>query len=99
MLYVSKTDVPKDAHDRLQRVSGMWCGLNSVLAIRDYEGAGRERRHKFCLPDTGIESQDPATAMAYAYIDYYEQNASFVAAKDGGLIYTAAMIVKWPCAK
>lgn len=104
-LAVQRTDVPKRADGRFERFSAAWCGMAALKAIANREG--QQPAHKgytFCLPKTAEISTDPARAMAFAYIDYYERYSGYFETRnpgtlssDGETFYLAAMIKKWPC--
>ena len=97
-LYVHRYDVPKDDDGRPQIFSAAWCSLAAIKAISYREGKRPEHKgHTFCLPKTAELSTDPARAMAFAYMDYYESIVNGIENVDGELAYTVAMIKRWPC--
>lgn len=104
-LYVHGNDVPKDTTGHAENYSASWCGLAAIKAVTYREGEQPEHKGlTFCLPKTSEMSTDPARAMAFAYLDYYEKYISYFETKrpgtpsaDGETFYTAAMISRWPC--
>lgn len=98
-LFVRQDDVLRDSDGRTRPYSATTCGLQAIMAITDREGRSntKDNRLRFCLPGTAEASRDPATAMAYAYIDYFERVGSRLPGTDGRYVYVAAMIDKWPC--
>ena len=98
-LFVNDADVPKDENGHFRAFSGERCALYSLLAIRDRESkvVGKDNRLRFCLPHTAEVSQNPARAMAYTYIEFFETRSATLADKPGNTAYVLAMISKWPC--
>jgi hypothetical protein len=95
-LFVHDAPVP-NVLARPPAYSGETCGLASIAAIMRYEGQGGALPNaRFCLPNTGAERADPARAMAYTFIEYFETHAN-IAALRGFVGYVVAMRERYPC--
>lgn len=97
-LMVHRTDVPKDNNGHPEVFSADWCGLAAIKAITYREGDRPEHKgYTFCLPKTAEMGTDPARAMAFAYMDWYESIVTGIEDKDGESAYVVSLIKKWPC--
>lgn len=73
------------------------CGLLVLSAIANREGRSVKSSYRFCLPKTAEVNTAPDRAIAFAYIDYFENVASRIPIEDGRAAFVAALIRKWPC--
>lgn len=73
------------------------CAAFALLSIATREGAPATVRYRFCLPDDAYTSAEPAKAMAYAYIDWFEKLGFAVKDDNGAAAFVFAMIDRWPC--
>lgn len=96
-LFVHQDDVPKSNNGTFPSYSGGRCGAVSLRLISSREGAARTTAYRFCLDHSSATRSDPANAMAYAYLDYFESHPALTGNQDGTAMYLFAMIDRWPC--
>jgi len=92
-LFVRTTDVfEKDAS-----YSSVNCGLMALATIANEYTYRKDSRIAFCLPDNAEFRNNPAQAMANAYLDFYPKRASTAGGADGKTAFVVSQHYKWPC--
>jgi len=82
--------------------SATTCIATILGAVATREGArpNENNKSRFCLPKNAETAVDPSKSMAFAYLNFYESTDSVntkSADASSQLVFTAAMILKWPC--
>ncbi len=96
-LYAHNTDVPKRSDGSAEIFSGEMCGLTTIALIVNREGQRPGMQYTFCLPRTAEFQTDPARAMAFAYLDYYDSRGANMRDATGRQLLLLAMVDRWPC--
>lgn len=96
-LLAHETDVPSRPNGKPETFSMTWCGARGLAEIAGHEGKAVESKYKFCLDDRAATQTDTLKAMAYAYLDFYENNANLNRGADGRAAFLFAMVARWPC--
>lgn len=96
-LLANDTDVFDKPNGKHEKFSATWCGARAIAEIATHEGNGVQSKFKFCLDRDAATRTDPAKAMAYAYLDFYERADLRDRNADGRAAYLFAMVARWPC--